>query len=161
MSRRRNTPSTPAPRSPKEDGEVGETLSDILARHSVLSPEMASCVQTYNKHSDVLSPEVTAAFTRLVSAALSPMSCKVGRPEAKEGLACITRKQLPRRACVVKRMKVEHAERLAQLAREAALEVQREEVRHGAVVRRRREAVAVRKTRSTRHISNTTKTTWS
>ena len=111
--------------------------------------------------SGLLSPEVTAAFTRLVSAALSPMPCKVGRPEAKEGLACITRKMLPRRACVVKRMKVEHAERLAQLAREAALEVQREEVRHGAVVRRRREAVAERKTRSTRHISNTTKTTWS
>ena len=31
MSRRRNTPSTPAPRSPKEDGEVGETLNDVLA----------------------------------------------------------------------------------------------------------------------------------
>ena len=60
------------PRSPKEDGEVGETLNDVLARHPILSPGMRQCIDSIYEHAEVITPEVAAAVGRLASAALSP-----------------------------------------------------------------------------------------
>ena len=161
MSKAPQTPKWRAQRSPKEDGEVGETLGDILARHSSLSPGMVECVEALKQHNALISPQVASAITRLVSAALSPLGCKADPRDAKEALHSISTEMLPQRAAKVKRFKQRHAEKLAQLAREAAEAVERENEKRSKAVKRQREEVAARPTRSTRHIENSTRIVWS
>ena len=122
---------------------------------------MQACLSAISQHSEVISPKVAAAVGRLVSAALSPMPCKADPQDARDALKTVGTEMLPARSAKLKRAKERHAECLWRLAQEAAKEVEHEKVRHSAVVKRRREVVSERKTRSTRHISNTTKTTWS
>ena len=148
------------PRSPKEDGEVGETLNDVLARHPSLSPGMQACLSAISQHSEVISPKVAAAVGRLVSAALSPMPCKADPQDARDALKTVGTEMLPARSAKLKRAKERHAERLWQLAQEAAKEVQRDSQARGGQVSSRRAAIAARPTRQKRTIDNTTRVLW-
>ena len=147
------------PRSPKEDGEVGETLNDVLARHPSLSPGMQACLSAISQHSEVISPKVAVAVGRLVSAALSPMPCKADPQDARDALKTVGTEMLPARSAKLKRAKERHAERLWQLAQEAAKEVQRDSAR-GGQVSSRRAAIAARPTRQKRTVANTTRVLW-
>ena len=143
----------------KEDGEVGETLNDVLARHPSLSPGMQACLSAISQHSEVISPKVAVAVGRLVSAALSPMPCKADPQDARDALKTVGTEMLPARSAKLKRAKERHAERLWQLAQEAAKEVQRDSAR-GGQVSSRRAAIAARPTRQKRTIANTTRVLW-
>jgi regulator of protease activity HflC (stomatin/prohibitin superfamily) len=90
-------PRKPRPRSPVEDGEVGETAQDVLIRHPLLSPGERRMVNMLRQHEDVLTPEAAAAMGRLLSAALSPMPIKASPTTAKEALNTMATEMLPQR----------------------------------------------------------------
>ena len=85
------------PRSPVEDGEVGETAQDVLIRHPLLSPGERRIVKALREHEDELTPHVAASMGRLLSAALSPMPLKCDVKDAKEALHIMTTEMLPNR----------------------------------------------------------------
>ena len=143
-------PRTPAqrggsPPSPKEDGEIGETISDLLARHPNLSPGMDKALNAVNEHQDVLSPQVAAAVGRLLSAALSPLRAVKASPQAaREALGSIATEMLPMRKAKAKQVEQRHAQVLAQLAREAAAEVEKERNRGARVAQQKADIFARR-----------------
>ena len=148
------------PRSPKEDGEVGETLNDVLARHPILSPGMRQCIDSIYEHAEVITPEVAAAVGRLVSAALSPLACKADPADAAGALASISKRILPERSAKLNRARQRHAQQLAQLALAAAKEVQRESEQRAERRKTQRQAIAARPTRSTRMIEKMGRVLW-
>ena len=139
---KRNVP--PPPQSPKEDGEIGETVGDILDRHPAMSPGMRRCINEISRHGDVLSPEVGGTIARLLSAALSPLEQKLDQKDAKDALHSISSEMLPKRHITFKKMQERHTEELRRLSQEAAKAVQAEhEARREAVAKRRNDAVVV------------------
>ena len=135
----------PLPESPKEDGEIGETISDLLARHPNLSPGMDKVLNAVNEHQDVLSPQVAAAVGRLLSAALSPLRAVKASPQAaREALGSIATEMLPMRKAKAKQVEQRHAQVLAQLAREAAAEVEKERNRGARVAQQKADIFARR-----------------
>ena len=128
------------PQSPKEDGEIGETIGDLLARHPNRSPGIDEVLNAVNEHQEVLSPHVAAAVGRLLSAALSPLRAVKASPQAaREALGSIATEMLPIRKAKAKRVEQRHAQLLAQLAREAAAEVEKERQRGARVAQQKAE----------------------
>ena len=90
-------PRAPRPRSPVEDGEIGETAQDVLIRHPLLTPNERRIVLALREHEDELTPEAAAAMGRMLSAALSPMPVKASPTTAKMALNIMATKMLPQR----------------------------------------------------------------
>ena len=129
---------------PKEDGEVGETFGDLLARHPNLSPGLTQCLRAVNDHEEVLSPRVGQAISTLLSAALSPLPIKGSPRAARAALRSITTEELPIRKAKAKRLEEHKAWLLVDLSRKAAAEVEREQERAANVARQREEIAARR-----------------
>ena len=85
-------------KSPKEDGELGETLDDVLRRHpSDLSPGFGSAVQALRGNESLLTPNSGGAAGRLASAVLDPMPSKIDSEDAKSAFCDMAYDMLPRR----------------------------------------------------------------
>ena len=119
------------PRSPMEDGEIGESAQDVLMRHPLLSPGERRIVKALRAHEEELTPCVAASVGRLLSAALSPMAMKADVSDAKEALEIIATEVLPKRK--QQRRKLAHAEErvLRQQEREVAAAIEAENVARG------------------------------
>ena len=63
----------PPPRSPKEDGEVGETARYVVARHPGLTSPPMQVYRRIEELSDHATPGLDRVVDRAMSAALSPM----------------------------------------------------------------------------------------
>ena len=67
----------PRPQEPKEDGEVGEKIGDLLQRHGQeLKGELGRMVKELDDNVGVFSPATMKMVGRMLSAALSPMPHK-------------------------------------------------------------------------------------
>ena len=89
---------TPVLDSPKEDGEVGETLGDIVRRHQLdITPEVEHLYSAMHTGYEFMGPDTASNSARLLSAILSPMPHKATPADAKQALRCITHYVLPQR----------------------------------------------------------------
>ena len=72
-------------KSPKEDGEIGESLEDVLSRHPHdITPGMGAAVAALRDNEDLLTPQSGAFAGRMASAVLSLMAHKPEPEDAKE-----------------------------------------------------------------------------
>ena len=73
----RNTPSRRVtPPSPAEDGELRETLQDVIDRNKHKSPVTRGIVKKLYAYRDVLTPGAARTMGNLLSAYLEPMPDK-------------------------------------------------------------------------------------
>ena len=151
-------PRPPRNRSPKEDGEIGETAQDVIVRNPNITPGMRALINKIREVSDVpeiFTPGVAAAVGRCLSAAMSPMSCKADPKDAKEALELIATEMLPERKSKVDQMAAEDKARLEEAAAAAAAALEAARTAHGAAVAARRptagSAERVPKQRRTNH----------
>ena len=108
-----------AVKEPKEDGEVGETIADLLTRHGVnVDGKLRSMVDELYDNVDVFTPQCTKMVHRMLSAALSPMPHKTAPEEAMEALDTFKSEHLPQRRQQRKKAK----------ALQAVIEEQAEEI---------------------------------
>ena len=133
--------SRPSARSPKEDGEIGETAQDVLIRHPFRSPGMNRIVKALREHEPELSPQVAAGMGRLLSAALSPMEGKAEPKDAKEALNIIATKMLPERRQQQRELDARQERELRRLQREAAAALEAANMEAGERAMARRPAV--------------------
>ena len=131
-------------RSPKEDGEIGETAQDVLDRHPALSPQMATCVSALRDYESELTPGIARAVGKLLSAALSPLQGKAEPEDAVEALQIVATKMLPERACAKRRRQEMHSRNVRAKAEALVAAVQREQKRAGENRKRMREEIAAR-----------------
>ena len=88
---------------------------------------------------------MAAAVGRLLSAALSPLRAVKASPQAaREALGSIATEMLPMRKAKAKQVEQRHAQVLAQLAREAAAEVEKERNRGARVAQQKADIFARR-----------------
>ena len=72
---------------PKEDGEIGEAIQDVLARHPDLTSPPMQAYKRIEKLSEHATPGVEQVVGRCLSAALSPVEgAKVSPDTAMVGL---------------------------------------------------------------------------
>jgi len=90
MRKRKAPPPRPAqggPVPPKEDGEIGEAIQDVLARHPDLTSPPMQAYKRIEKLSEHATPGVEQVVGRCLSAALSPVEgAKVSPDTAMVGL---------------------------------------------------------------------------
>ena len=129
------------PRSPKEDGEIGETAQDVLMRHPLLTPGERRLVKALREYEDELTPDVARSMGRMLSAALSPMPQKLEPKDAKEALEIIATKVLQQRRQQRCELAEAEARELRQRQREAAAAVEAENMTRGAAAVARRPTV--------------------
>ena len=134
-------PRAPRPRSPVEDGEIGETAQDVLIRHPLLTPNERRIVLALREHEDELTPEAAAAMGRMLSAALSPMPVKASPTTAKMALNIMATKMLPQRRNRRAELVAADQQRLDEATAAAAAAIEAANVARGAAKRARRPQV--------------------
>ena len=65
--------------SPKESGEIGETIGDMIARHPHSAERVKSLVSRIEEYAELMTPGIATAFEREVSAAVSPIQAACTR----------------------------------------------------------------------------------
>ena len=125
--------------SPKEDGEHGETIGDLLRRHGhELDGELGTMVKELRENVDVFGPRTIQMVGRMLSAALSPMPDKASPQDAIEALRTFTSESVPERRATRGKAKVKK-ERIDKETAEAVSERIMEEVaRREALMERKR-----------------------
>ena len=73
-------------RSPKEAGEVGETVEDVIRRHNNPLASPVQLLRNLEQYNDVATPNLLDTAARLASAAMSPLPGRLTRSAAKESL---------------------------------------------------------------------------
>ena len=129
----------PRPQEPKEDGEVGEKIGDLLLRHGQqLKGELGRMVKELDDHADAFSPATMKMVGRMLSAALSPMPHKASSEEALEALDTFTAEHLPLRRRAKSKAKALQAEADRQAAEAVSERILEEIARREALLQRKR-----------------------
>ncbi|MDC0525402.1 hypothetical protein OAO87_00290 [bacterium] len=124
---------------PKEDGEVGEKIGDLLRRHGQeLGGELGSMVKELDDNVGVFSPATMKMVGRMLSAALSPMPHKASPEEALEALETFTSEHLPLRRRAKAKAKALQADADRQAAEALSERILEEIARREALMQRKR-----------------------
>jgi len=126
------TPLAPVRGSPKESGEVGETVGDLLARHPDMSPIVEEVIETINRHAECMTPQVGRAVVRLLSAVLSPSPTRATKRDARIALLNISSEMLPSRLEQRRSKRLREQEALKAAAEAAAERERRQRARRQA-----------------------------
>ena len=134
--------STPAPRkarrartprpSPAEDGELRETLQDVLDRNKAKTPITRGLIKRLYEHQDVLTPGAAAVTGRLLSAWWEPAPTKMSPEPAKNAAFHMVGQVLPERKVAKK------AAEAAADAEEAQRQQAEMDRKHGPAGRKRK-----------------------
>ena len=138
--------------SPKEDGEIGETLQDVVQRHQsshcLNSPPMLA-YKTIESLAADLTPGLARVTGRCLSAALSPVDgLKASPTTAMEGLEAVKVSLMERKE--KRKSAVKRLHESAELEREEMLE--KERLKRGQRLAARKAAIAARPPPKKRHM---------
>ena len=128
---------------PKEDGEVGETIRDVLLRHGQeLDGKLGDMVKELEDHVELFGQNTLRMVGRMLSAALSPMPHKASPEEAGEALDFFVAENLPLRKSARKKAMAKQLSLERQNAEEMRDRIMKEIARKTENKRRKRELKA-------------------